>query len=123
MLEVEARPLEQAVVGSVGVPLAAIDSDKIDESIADQWLSTWIDDIGYSVSNPLRMPVANILRRSQSLIKWIIGCRESSDFGNTIELIVETVEPVSHSSDHQQFDSQERMKDHSVASRRPIVGA
>ena len=37
------------VVGSVGVLLAAIDAGKIDESTADGWLSTWIDDIGYYV--------------------------------------------------------------------------
>jgi predicted nucleic acid-binding protein len=38
-----------AVVGSVGVLLAAIDTGKIDEATADQWLSTWIDEIGYYV--------------------------------------------------------------------------
>jgi len=37
------------VVGSVGVLLAAIDAGKIDESTADEWLSTWIDDSGYYV--------------------------------------------------------------------------
>ena len=37
------------VVGSVGVLLAAIDSEKIDEATADKWLSTWIDEIGYYV--------------------------------------------------------------------------
>lgn len=37
------------VVGSVGVLLAAIDSGKIDEPTANQWLSTWIDDFGYYV--------------------------------------------------------------------------
>jgi len=37
------------VVGSVGVLLAAIDAGKIDESAADEWLSTWIDEIGYYV--------------------------------------------------------------------------
>lgn len=37
------------VVGSVGVLLAAIDSGKIDESTADDWLSTWIDETGYYV--------------------------------------------------------------------------
>jgi len=37
------------VVGSVGVLLAAIDADKLDESTADEWLSTWIDEIGYYV--------------------------------------------------------------------------
>jgi len=37
------------VVGSVGVLLAAIDAGKIDESTADGWLSTWIDEIGYYV--------------------------------------------------------------------------
>jgi predicted nucleic acid-binding protein len=38
-----------AVVGSIGVLLAAIDAGKIDESTADQLLSTWIDEIGYYV--------------------------------------------------------------------------
>ena len=37
------------VVGSVGVLLAAIDAGKIEESTADEWLATWIDDIGYYV--------------------------------------------------------------------------
>lgn len=37
------------VVGSVGVLLAAIDAGKIDEETADEWLSTWIDEIGYYV--------------------------------------------------------------------------
>jgi predicted nucleic acid-binding protein len=37
------------VVGSVGVLLAAIDAGKIGESTADEWLSTWIDEIGYYV--------------------------------------------------------------------------
>jgi predicted nucleic acid-binding protein len=37
------------VVGSVGVLLAAIDAGRIDEETADEWLSTWIDDIGYYV--------------------------------------------------------------------------
>jgi predicted nucleic acid-binding protein len=37
------------VVGSVGILLAAIAAGKIDESTADRWLSTWIDDIGYYV--------------------------------------------------------------------------
>ena len=37
------------VVGSVGVLLAAIDVGKVDESTADKWLSTWIDDTGYYV--------------------------------------------------------------------------
>jgi predicted nucleic acid-binding protein len=37
------------VVGSVGVLLAATDAGKIDESTADDWLSTWIDDIDYYV--------------------------------------------------------------------------
>ena len=37
------------VVGSVGVLLAAIEAGEIDESTADEWLSTWIDDIGYYV--------------------------------------------------------------------------
>jgi len=38
-----------AVIGSVGVLLAAIDAGKIDNSTADEWLSTWIDEIGYYV--------------------------------------------------------------------------
>ena len=37
------------VVGSVGVLLAAIDTGKIDEATANEWLSTWIDEIGYYV--------------------------------------------------------------------------
>jgi len=37
------------VVGSVGVLLAAIDAGKIDEATADEWLSTWVDEIGYYV--------------------------------------------------------------------------
>lgn len=37
------------VVGSVGVLLAAIDAGKLEESTADEWLSTWIDEIGYCV--------------------------------------------------------------------------
>lgn len=37
------------VVGSVGILLAAIDAGTIDEPTADEWLSTWIDEIGYYV--------------------------------------------------------------------------
>ncbi|WP_049996157.1 twitching motility protein PilT [Halococcus sediminicola] len=37
------------VVGSVGVLLAAIDAGKINEPTADEWLSAWIDDIGFYV--------------------------------------------------------------------------
>jgi predicted nucleic acid-binding protein len=37
------------VIGSVGVLLAAIDAGKIDETTADEWLSMWIDEIGYYV--------------------------------------------------------------------------
>jgi len=37
------------VVGSVGILLAAIDAGKIDEATAEEWLSTWIDEIGYYV--------------------------------------------------------------------------
>ena len=37
------------VVGSVGVLLAAIDAGRITEQTADEWLSTWIDEIGYYV--------------------------------------------------------------------------
>jgi predicted nucleic acid-binding protein len=44
-----AREQAVTVVGSVGVLLAAIDAGKIDEPTADEWLSTWIDEIGYYV--------------------------------------------------------------------------
>lgn len=37
------------VIGSVGVLLAAIDAGKVDKPTADDWLSTWIDEIGYYV--------------------------------------------------------------------------
>lgn len=37
------------VVGSVGVLLAAIDAGRISDETADEWLSTWIDEIGYYV--------------------------------------------------------------------------
>jgi len=37
------------VVGSVRVLLAAIDTENINESTADEWLSTWINEIGYYV--------------------------------------------------------------------------
>lgn len=37
------------VVGSVGVLLAAIDAGRIEESTANRWLETWIDDFGYYV--------------------------------------------------------------------------
>jgi predicted nucleic acid-binding protein len=37
------------VTGSVGVLLAAIDAGKIDNETADDWLSTWIDEIEYYV--------------------------------------------------------------------------
>lgn len=37
------------VVGSVGVLLAATETGKITEQTADEWLSTWIDEIGYYV--------------------------------------------------------------------------
>lgn len=37
------------VIGSVGVLLAAIEAGWIDEPTADEWLSTWIDEIGYYV--------------------------------------------------------------------------
>jgi len=37
------------VVGSVGVLLAATDPGKLNESTADEWLSTWIDEVGYYV--------------------------------------------------------------------------
>jgi predicted nucleic acid-binding protein len=37
------------VVGSVRVLLAAIDAGKIDNPTDNEWLSTWIDEIGYYV--------------------------------------------------------------------------
>jgi len=37
------------VVGSVGVLLAAIDAGRLNEATADEWLSKWIDEIGYYV--------------------------------------------------------------------------
>ena len=37
------------VVGSVGVLLAAIDAGTVSEETADDWLSTWVDEIGYYV--------------------------------------------------------------------------
>lgn len=42
------------VIGSVGVLLAAIDAGKITERTADDWLSTWIDEIGYYVPSGYR---------------------------------------------------------------------
>jgi hypothetical protein len=36
-------------VGEVGVLLSAIDAGRISEETADEWLSTWIDEIGYYV--------------------------------------------------------------------------
>jgi predicted nucleic acid-binding protein len=42
------------VVGSVGILLAAIDAEKIDEATANDWLRTWIDEFGY------RVPYRNI---------------------------------------------------------------
>jgi len=44
-----ARAHGVTVVGSVGVLLAAIDAGRISEATADDWLSTWIDEIGYYV--------------------------------------------------------------------------
>ena len=44
-----ARDHGVTVVGSVGVLLAAIDAGRIDESTADEWLATWIDEISYYV--------------------------------------------------------------------------
>ena len=32
-----------------GILLAASDAGKIDEATADEWLSAWIDEIGYKV--------------------------------------------------------------------------
>lgn len=43
-----------SVVGSVGVLLAAIDAEKINEATANEWLHMWIDDFGY------RVPYRNI---------------------------------------------------------------
>ncbi|WP_330630943.1 twitching motility protein PilT [Halocatena halophila] len=37
------------VIGSVGVLLGAIDAGSITEATADEWLSQWIDEIGYYV--------------------------------------------------------------------------
>lgn len=37
------------VIGSVGVLLAAIDAGRVSEETADDWLSTWVDEIGYYV--------------------------------------------------------------------------
>lgn len=36
-----------SVVGSVGVLLAAIDTGRIDDGTANEWLTTWIDEYGY----------------------------------------------------------------------------
>ena len=44
-----AKEHDVTVVGSVGVLLVAIDAGKIDEATADEWVSTWIDEIGYYV--------------------------------------------------------------------------
>lgn len=38
-----------SVVGSVGVLLAAVDAGRVSEETADEWLSIWIDEIGYYV--------------------------------------------------------------------------
>jgi predicted nucleic acid-binding protein len=37
------------VVGSVVVFVAVIEAGKLDESTGDEWLATWIDEIGYYV--------------------------------------------------------------------------
>jgi predicted nucleic acid-binding protein len=37
------------VVGSIGILLAAIDAGRVDEASADEWLSRWVDEIGYYV--------------------------------------------------------------------------
>lgn len=37
------------VIGSVGVLLAATEAGIVDESTADDWLATWIDETGYYV--------------------------------------------------------------------------
>jgi hypothetical protein len=44
-----AKDQDVTVVGSVRILLAAIGAGKIDEPTADEWLSTWIDEIGYDV--------------------------------------------------------------------------
>jgi len=44
-----AKNQDVTVAGSVGVLLAAIDAGTRDEPTADEWLSTWIDGIGYYV--------------------------------------------------------------------------
>lgn len=44
-----AKEQGMTVVGSIGVLLAAINAGKITERTADEWLSTWIDEIGYYV--------------------------------------------------------------------------
>lgn len=42
------------VVGSIGILLAAINAEKIDQETANEWLGTWIDEFGY------RVPYRNI---------------------------------------------------------------
>jgi predicted nucleic acid-binding protein len=44
-----AKEQGMTVTGSVGVLLAAIDAGKIDDETADDWLSTWIEEIEYYV--------------------------------------------------------------------------
>ena len=44
-----AKDQEVTIVGSVGVLSASIDAGKINEPTANERLSTWIDEIGYSV--------------------------------------------------------------------------
>lgn len=46
-----AREQGISVVGSVGVLIAALDSERIDKATADAWPKIWIDDIGYYVPN------------------------------------------------------------------------
>lgn len=44
-----ARDRGATVIGSVGVLLAAIEGGRINEKTANEWLSKWIDEIGYYV--------------------------------------------------------------------------
>lgn len=44
-----ARDRGATVVGSVGVLPAAVDDGRIDEETANEWLTKWIDEVGYYV--------------------------------------------------------------------------
>lgn len=44
-----AKEQDVPVVGSVGILLAALDAERLDEPTADEWLKTWIDEVGYYV--------------------------------------------------------------------------